>query len=182
MTQEMTSFVLRFVREMSEEQGARWRGLVQHVQSGAEDNFATFAEAVRFMQGHVVGNTVRTMEVGGEQMDDNPFVSLAGEMTKLWGDWGPQMTEMWTRTVEQVMDQSAVFRSQVDQAVATTLKAWGLPTGADQETILAALAHLSDQIDRLMARVEALEAQVAAGQTPPKRRRAGKRTTQESAE
>jgi outer membrane murein-binding lipoprotein Lpp len=182
MTQEMTSFVLRFVREMSEEQGARWRGLVQHVQSGAEDNFATFAQAVRFMQGHVVDSTVRTMETGEEQMDANPFVCLAGEMTKLWGDWGPQMTEMWAQTVEQMMDQSAVFRSQVDQAVATTLKAWGLPSGADQDVILSSLARLGGQIDQLAARVEALEAQVTAGQTLPKRGRAGKRTTQESAE
>jgi hypothetical protein len=57
MTLEMTSFVLRFVREVSEEQEARWRGLIQHVQSGAERNFATFAEAVQFMQGRVLEKT-----------------------------------------------------------------------------------------------------------------------------
>jgi len=84
--------------------------------------------------------------------------------------------------VEQMMGQSTVLRSQVDQAVAATLKAWGLPTGADQDAILSGLARLSEQIDGLAARVEALEKNLAAQQTAPKRRRASKQASSASTE
>jgi ElaB/YqjD/DUF883 family membrane-anchored ribosome-binding protein len=162
MTQEMTSFVLRFVREVSEEQGARWRGLIQHVQSGAEHNFNTFADAVKFMQGRVVESTARALEQGEQMVDNNPFAGLTGEMARLWGDLGPKMVEMWSQAAEQAMNQSLAFRSQVDQAVATTLETWGLPTGADQDAMLEGLARLGEQVDQLASRVAALESQLAA--------------------
>ena len=174
MTQEMTSFVLRFVREVSEEQGARWRGLIQHVQSGAEHNFSTFADAVKFMQGRVVENTARALEQGEQMVDKQPFAGLTGEMTRLWGDLGPQMAEMWSQAAEQVMDQSVAFRSQVDQAVAKMLETWGLPTGADQDVMLEGLARLGEQVDQLAARVAALESQLAA------QHRTGKGTSTEN--
>jgi ElaB/YqjD/DUF883 family membrane-anchored ribosome-binding protein len=169
MTQEMTSFVLRFVREVSEEQGARWRGLIQHVQSGAEHNFNTFADAVKFMQGRVVESTSRALEQGEQMVDNHPFAGLTGEMSRLWGDLGPQMVEMWGQAAEQVMNQSMAFRSQVDQAVASTLETWGLPTGADQDKMLEGLVRLGEQVDKLAARVAALESQMAAQHGSAKR-------------
>ncbi len=156
MSHETTSFVVRFVREMSEDQSARWRGLIQHVQSGAEQNFATFAQAVQFMQGRVVEQTVESLKDEGQMSEHNPFGDLGREMTKLWGDWGPRMAEVWSQAAEQMMQQSAAFRSQVDQAVGNTLKAWGM-AGAEQGAILARLDQLSEQITGLTARVEALE-------------------------
>lgn len=169
MTQEMTSFVLRFVREVSEEQGARWRGLIQHVQSGSEHNFNTFADAVKFMQGRVVESTARALEQGEQMVDNNPFAGLTAEMTRLWGDLGPQMVEMWSQAAEQVMNQSMAFRSQVDQAVATSLETWGLPTGADQDAMLDGLARLGEQVDQLAARVAELESQLAGQRGSRKR-------------
>jgi BMFP domain-containing protein YqiC len=167
------------VREVSEEQEARWRGLIQHVQSGAERNFATFADAVKFMQGRVIENTIQTLEKGEQMTDSNPFGDLASEMVKMWGDFGPQMFEMWSQTAEQMMGQSMAFRSQIDQAVTTALNAWGLPTRADQDAVLTSLAQLGEQVDQLMARVEALESQLVTQQAAPKRRRITKPATAE---
>lgn len=182
MAQETVSFVLRFVREVSEEQGARWRGLIQHVQSGAERNFATFADAVQFMQERVVENTLRVLREGEQMAEKEPFSNIVSEMTRMWGDMGPQMVDMWTQTVEQMLNQSGAFRSQVDKAVATTLKAWGLPTAADQEAVLAGLARLSEQLDLLTARVEALEDKLAVSAPPPKSHHVSKRSAQEGDE
>jgi hypothetical protein len=53
MDQDLVSFVVRFVREASEEQQARWRGVVKHVQSNTEASFSQFSEALAFMQGYV---------------------------------------------------------------------------------------------------------------------------------
>jgi hypothetical protein len=44
------SFMVRFVLETAEESGeARWRGLIRHVQSGAELHFNRVEEALQFM-------------------------------------------------------------------------------------------------------------------------------------
>ncbi|MCD4687537.1 MAG: hypothetical protein K8S97_16530, partial [Anaerolineae bacterium] len=53
MNQEVVSFILRFVREGSEDQPARWRGVIKHVQSDHSADFARFQDALQFMQEHV---------------------------------------------------------------------------------------------------------------------------------
>jgi hypothetical protein len=159
MAQEMTSFVLRFVREVGEEHEARWRGLVQHVQSGAERNFADFTDAVKFMQGRVLENTVRALDDADGTAEDNPLV----EMATMWGELAPLMTAVWTDAFEQVVGQSAALRSQVDNAVANVFKAWGLSTGDDHDAVLEGLRKFGEQIEVLTARVEALEGELVAG-------------------
>jgi hypothetical protein len=159
MAQEMTSFVLRFVREVGEEHEARWRGLVQHVQSGAERNFADFADAVKFMQGRVLENTVRALDEANGAAEKNPLV----EMAAMWGELAPLMTAAWADAFEQVVGQSAALRSQVDNAVANVFKAWGLSTGDDRDAVLEGLGKFGEQIEILTARVEALESELAAG-------------------
>lgn len=157
MSREMISFVVRFVREVSEEQGARWRGLIQHVQSGAEQSFAEFGDAVQFMQGHVVEQTAEALEGVERMAEQNPLADLGNEMTRLWGEWGPRVAEMWGQAAQEMLERSAAFRDQVDQAVANTLKTWKMPTGVDQPALLERLDRLSQQIAELAARVEALE-------------------------
>ena len=161
MAQEMTSFVLRFVREVGEEHEARWRGLVQHVQSGAERNFAEFADAVKFMQGRVLETTAHTEDQDGVA-EGNPLV----EMAALWGELAPQMSAVWSEAFEQVIGQSAALRSQVDHAVANVFKAWGFTSGDDRDAVLEGLRKFGEQIDILTARVEALESELAAGANP----------------
>lgn len=159
MAQEMTSFVLRFVREVGEEHEARWRGLVQHVQSGAERNFADFADAVKFMQVRVLENTARALNDADGTAEKNPLV----EMAAMWGELAPLMTAVWTDAFEQVVGQSAALRSQVDNAVANVFKAWGFSAGDDRDAVLEGLREFGEQIEVLTARVEALESELAAG-------------------
>jgi hypothetical protein len=162
MPQEMTSFVLRFVREMSEEEGARWRGLVQHVQSGAEHNFASFVDAVRFMQGYVLESRMRVAE--GEELVDGvpPFDQLVKEMGKMWGDLGPQMVDAWAHTVEQMVNQSAALNKYLDRTAADALRAWWRAAGVDQDDFSARLARLGAQLEALTMRIEALESNSAS--------------------
>jgi hypothetical protein len=160
MAQEMTSFVLRFVRDASEEQGARWRGLVQHVQSGTERNFATFAEAVQFMQGQVVEHTVQALEKGPRMPERNGFTDLAGEMARMWGDLGPQMVERWGQAAAQMVEQSAALRSHIDRAVASALQGWGNPAEAEEKMVEDRVAQLAKRVETLTARVDALESEL----------------------
>jgi hypothetical protein len=58
LEQHLTSFVLRFVCEGTSDKGQtparRWRGVVRHVQSDAEQHFVRWEEAVRFMEQYVM--------------------------------------------------------------------------------------------------------------------------------
>ncbi|MBI4787349.1 MAG: hypothetical protein HY782_09925 [Chloroflexi bacterium] len=50
MTLDTTSFVLRFTREIAEDEQARWRGTINHVQSDTKLNFTQFTKALQFMR------------------------------------------------------------------------------------------------------------------------------------
>ncbi len=106
MSQDLVSFVLRFVRESGEDQQARWRGLVKHVQSNTESNFSQFAEALAFMQSHVNEATQagfdRASRAAGEMNKADPL----SETIKLWGSFMPPFARAIMETAgESVKDQ-----------------------------------------------------------------------------
>ena len=99
MDQDMVSFVVRFVREAGEEQQARWRGIIKHVQSNTEASFSQFSEALAFMQGYVNEIAQASFEEAKRMSESfadtntfeaNPFM----ETTRLWGDLVPRYTQM----------------------------------------------------------------------------------------
>ena len=76
MNQEVVSFVLRFVREGDNEQ-ARWRGVIKHVQSDDTADFARFNDALEFMQERV-NDTIRQSFASDEQpTPDKMFAETA---------------------------------------------------------------------------------------------------------
>jgi len=50
---QVESFVLRFVRDVSDPDASAWRGVVVHVQSNTASNFTDFADAVAFIARYV---------------------------------------------------------------------------------------------------------------------------------
>lgn len=67
---QVESFVLRFVRDVSEPDAAAhasaWRGVVVHVQSNTAVNFTAFADAVAFIAHYVpLGKTFFATEGTG---------------------------------------------------------------------------------------------------------------------
>ncbi len=93
MTQDMTSFIIRFVREISEDQQARWRGTINHVQSDAKVSFTQFAEAVQFMQSQM------GKEITQELFDPE----LIAKTTEAWGQVAFRSQELllqaWLSTI-----------------------------------------------------------------------------------
>ncbi len=75
MTLDTSSFVVRFIREVAQDQQTRWRGTINHVQSNTQLSFTQFAEAVRFMQSQM------GKEVAAELFDPE----LAAKTTEAWG-------------------------------------------------------------------------------------------------
>lgn len=160
MTQDMVSFVLRFVREVGEAEEARWRGIIKHVQSDDEAHFAQFAEALAFMQAHV-NDVVNQAFAGKEDLEPhNPFL----ETTRLWGEYMPQYTQLMLETVKETMTTpfaGSPMAQQIENSLQKTWEAWGLTTAKEQEKTADQLQALLAQLAALQAKVTALEEQIA---------------------
>lgn len=102
MSEDLVSFVLRFVRETGEGQQARWRGVVKHVQSNTESNFSQFAEALAFMQSHVQEIVQDNFKQATRATDQVHPVDPLSESIRLWGSYMPPLT----RAIAEAMGKS----------------------------------------------------------------------------
>ena len=169
MDQDLVSFVVRFVREAGEEQQARWRGVVKHVQSNNEASFSQFSEALAFMQGYVndiaLSSFEETRRMGESFGDANPFA----ETTRLWGDLMPRYTQMMMDSMNEAMASGASMTKPMEEMMDSTLSAWGMPTWSqrsesqkvDQENTAAAMETIAAQMAALNEKISALENQLA---------------------
>ena len=156
MSQDVVSFVLRFVREMGEDQQARWRGIIKHVQGDTESHFTQFSEALEFMQTHVNEVIKTTFDETAKLDEANPFLETA----RLWGEFMPRYTRLMQDTMTEAVHSSVAMTQQMEQAMAATLAAWGMPTQVDQVQAVDKLAALTDQLTALTAKMDELEARV----------------------
>jgi hypothetical protein len=160
MTQDMVSFVLRFVRETGEEQETRWRGIIKHVQSNDETHFSRFAEALEFMQAHVNDVVNKSFSDAAESQRENPFL----ETTRLWGEYMPQYTQLMFDTVKETMTTpfaGTPMAQQVEDAFLKTWASWGVRAPKEQEQTADQLESLLAQLAALQDTVKELEAQIA---------------------
>ncbi|MEW5987462.1 MAG: hypothetical protein AB1791_12580 [Chloroflexota bacterium] len=156
----MVSFVLRFVREATEDQQVRWRGVIKHVQGNSESQFTQFAEALEFMQARVNELVQTTMAQTTENQAENPFVETA----RLWGEFMPRYTRLMMDTMTGVMGvagRPSPMQKQVEEALAATLSLWGVPTQQDQVRAAAQLESLTGQLAELSDKMERLEKRMA---------------------
>jgi methyl-accepting chemotaxis protein len=175
MSQELVSFVIRFVREVSEDQQARWRGIIKHVQGDTETHFTQFSEALAFMQEHVNELIQATFEdserLNEEAATVNPFL----ETTRLWGEYMPRYTQLITDMMEQMAAGAAgagaagsgsaaanPMTEQMKQTMAASFKAWGIPTQTEQEKTAATLETMTEQMVNLVNKMDELDARVRA--------------------
>ncbi|UCG23835.1 MAG: hypothetical protein JSW55_17130, partial [Chloroflexota bacterium] len=170
--------MLRFVREAGEEQQARWRGIVKHVQSNTEASFSQFSEALAFMQGYVNEVAQASFEESkrmGEGFADaneyaanafgaNPFAPDAlAETTRLWGDY----TKMMMDSIGEAMASGSSMTKPMEEMMNATLSAWGVSTsaaqseGTDPEEATGAAVAMASEITALNEKIAALEKQIA---------------------
>ncbi|MCI0395937.1 MAG: hypothetical protein L0332_18210 [Chloroflexi bacterium] len=165
MSQDLVSFVLRFVREVGEDQQARWRGVIKHVQGDTEEHFTQFSEALAFMQAHVnevIKATFSETERLNEEMgENNPFLETA----RLWGEYMPRYTRLMTDIMGEAVAGSqaggAAMSKQMEQMMAATLRSWGMPTQDEQERAAEAVEKMAGQLAELTAKMDELEARLA---------------------
>ena len=150
MNQEVVSFVLRFVREASESQPARWRGVIKHVQSDNTADFAHFSDALEFMQDHVT-EAIRQAFAEDEHM--TPEKMLA-ETARLWGELAPRYTDIMLKSMELMLEQSR----RVGESMAESISGWNQSAPSDQHgQMLALIERLTAQVDTLTTKVDELE-------------------------
>ena len=157
MPQDTSSFVLRFVRETSEDQQTRWRGIINHVQSDTKRNFTQFAEAMQFIQ----------EQMGREVMQQFvPFdPQLLGQAARTW----EQLAADYQGWMLQALPTTFASPARIQQALIHSLKAWQLPDHTEQEVAIHKLERLNLRLQELTHQLEELEARAASNHTttPP---------------
>ena len=162
MSQDLVSFVLRFVREASEDQQARWRGVVKHVQSNTEASFGQFSEAMLFMQEHV-NEVIRSgFEESQQYTEQINRTNPVEESMKLWGTFMSPYSKMMANTMSEAMEaaSSAPMAATMEEAVSSTMEFWGLPAKSAKARSDESLVTLTEQVSILADKVSDLEAQL----------------------
>jgi hypothetical protein len=161
MSQDVVSFVIRFVREASEDEEARWRGVIKHVQGNQENHFSQFAEAVAFMQTYV--NQLAENGAADENREtaadspDNPFLETA----RLWREFMPRYTRLMMASMGQAMGGGSNLPHQMEEAMSAGLALWGIPTDKERRQTAVALEALANQLSQLTGKMEQLEKEIA---------------------
>jgi uncharacterized protein YecA (UPF0149 family) len=140
MSQDVVSFVLRFVRETGEAQQARWRGTIKHVQGSTERQFTSFAEALRFMQEHTAEVVMDALQDSAELGLSNPLVETA----RLWGEFIPRYNQLLMDKLSETMQKSS---SQFEE-LTVSFNPW------------LTLADKGNRVAELEAKVTELEATI----------------------
>ncbi len=143
MSQDMTSFVVRFVRESAGDTEPRWRGMINHVQSNTRENFTQFAEAIRFMQ----------EQLGKEVVQQFFSPELLAETAQLWGTFAVK----YQQSLAQTWLESFASPARVQQSITNTLKSWQLPDRVEQEAAIRELEQLTRRVEELTRQVEQIE-------------------------
>ena len=164
MSQDVVSFVLRFVREASEDQNARWRGSVKHVQGSTERQFSQFSDALAFMQAHMNEVVEGAAQDSAKLAQINPWLETA----KIWGEFVPAYNQFVLDKVSEAVDKGATLPRQFGEALSA---AWGVQAPGEKvegdrleakvERLSEQIATLTEVIDTLHAKITSLEAQEA---------------------
>ncbi len=162
MSQDLVSFVLRFVREASEDQQARWRGVIKHVQTNTEASFGQFSEALLFMQEHV-NEVIKSGFAESEQFAKRANrLNPMEESAKLWGSFMTPYADMMANSIGEAMEASSgsLLSDRVEEAVSSTRAFWGLPVKPKQTRTEEAIDALAIQVSYLADKIEKLEARL----------------------
>jgi len=157
MDRSIASFVVRFTQELwRDTQGephVQWRGQIRHVQGDEEASFTNLADALAFMQHHLAQLTSNSVP-GGNTVEQEKVLR---ESFKLWEQFASTYSDMMFEAMERTLKQSEALKQQMDEAVEKSLRAWKLPTQADQGQIVEALNGLQAQVQALAEKIDQLE-------------------------
>ena len=158
---DVASFLVRFTQDLwrntAGEPESQWRGRIRHVQGEEELTFTDFAQALRFIQGHLAQLTLSSIP-GGSKMDQEK--ALSGSF-KLWEQFANSYSNMMFEAMERTIQQSEAIRSQMDQAVEETMKTMRLPVKSDESQVIVSINELSEKVDALAKKLDKLEKTLA---------------------
>lgn len=158
MNPDVVSFVLRFIREESGAQPARWRGVIKHVQSDHTADFAHFDDALAFMQDHV-NEAIRLAFAGDETLSPE---RIFAETARLWGEMAPRYTDIMLQSMEMMLEQGRRMGETMADSLARG--AASAPPGPDQQAqLIGIIERLTQQVEGLSAKVDQLEDRLRDG-------------------
>ncbi len=166
---ETASFVLRFKQKVFQNDEGKsqvqWRGNIQHVQGGDEQNFTDFDDVVKFIQGKLADLTLQAIE------DKSPEEqkSILAKNFELWKKMALETPKIVMETLkdpkkqlEQVQQQIGQINDNISQKIEERLGQrlavddWRVSSKSDYKKLLALVEKLSNDMATLNSKVDEL--------------------------
>ncbi len=175
--EETASFVLRLSQKIYNSEAGnpqlQWRGNIRHVQSGDEKRFGSYDEATDFVKSKLSDLTLRAIE-------DKPVEEQKGIISQSFDFWkkmainAPKMVldsikdpkGQATHLQEQIQHQLHQINEAIGQKFEDSFgnklefENWPFATKADNSEILEAIKDLSEKVDGLNKKLNALSRKV----------------------
>lgn len=171
--EETASFVLRFTQKIYQNEAGepqvQWRGNIRHVQSGEESRFLAYDDAAEFVQNKLSELTLQAVEDKTPE-EQKGILSKSFDLWKKVASSTPKMVieslKDPKKQVAHIQEQIQEQLHQVTDAIGQTLEDklgqkievddWRVSSKSDFKSIMKMLEKMSDEIDSLNKKVDAL--------------------------
>lgn len=163
---QSASFMIRFTQKIfKDDKGnpdVQWRGKISHVQSGENKGFVDFTNAVDFMQEKLEHITASSI-VDKPESEQDGILTKSFDLLKKIKDNAPKLV---MDTIKDPMGQVSNIKDQIEEQIKDVgdeisqkieIDNLRMVSKSDYKDMLTVMQKMSDQIDQLTQKVDALE-------------------------
>lgn len=161
---ETASFVIRFTQKIFQddhgESQIQWRGNIRHVQGGDEKRFSKFEEVTEFIQSRLADLTVEAMQHKSPE-EQKGILAKSFDLWKKMASATPKMVMDTIKDPKKGVSQLREQISQVGESIGERLELdeWRASSKSDYKELVHLIKDLSQQVQRLNTKVDALTEQ-----------------------
>ena len=166
MANQSASFMIRFTQKIFKEKdgnpGVQWRGKISHVQSGDNESFSDFENAIHFMQAKLEDLTAQAVQDKPEKEQDG-ILTKSFDLLRKIKDTAPKMV---METIKDPIGQVGNIKDQIEEQIKDVgdelsqkieIDNLRMVSKSDYKEMVSLMQKMSEQIESLTKKVDALE-------------------------
>lgn len=163
---QSASFMIRFTQKIFNDSegkpGVQWRGKISHVQSGDDQGFIEFENAIAFMQEKLEDLTATSIADKPEEEQDG-ILSKSFDLLKKIKDQAPKIV---METIKDPIGQVGNIKDQIEEQIKDVgdelsqkieIDNIRMVSKSDYKDMMNLIQKMSSQLDHLSKKVDALE-------------------------
>ena len=163
---QSASFMIRFTQKIFNDSegkpGVQWRGKISHVQSGDDQGFIEFENAIAFMQEKLEDLTASSIADKPEEEQDG-ILSKSFDLLKKIKDQAPKIV---METIKDPIGQVGNIKDQIEEQIKDVgdelsqkieIDNIRMVSKSDYKDMMNLIQKMSSQLDHLSKKVDAIE-------------------------